>query len=210
MCRYLIQNFLISCLLVMFASCSLSTTKGYVEQDKSIDFVKNNYFSNIETDYVYKASFDVFKHSFGGILIIKMIQNGNYRIVFTTEFGKKIFDFELVNKNFKTNYFLEDLNRKNIVSTLQKDLQLLVKQYNNVLKEFNKDDEIIYQSLLNEQFNYYFFSKEDKQLTKIISTSKNKEKIILHLNQVENEIVKNIEIVHQNMKLRIQLNYIGE
>ncbi len=210
MCRYQTQNFLISCLLFIFASCSLSTTKGYLEQDKSNGFVENNYFSDIETDYVYKANFDVYKHSFGGILIIKKIQNENYRIVFTTEFGKKIFDFELVNNDFKIIYILEDLNRKIIVRTLQKDLQILVKQYNKVFIEYKNDDEIVYQSQLNKKFNYYFISKENKQLAKIVNASKNKEKMTIYFDRVENGIIKNIEIIHHNMKLSIHLNYMGE
>lgn len=207
---YQIQNFLISCLLFIFTSCSLSTTKGYLEQDRSVDFVENNYFSDTETDYVYKANFDVYQHSFGGILIIKMIQNENYRIVFTTEFGKNIFDFELVNNAFITHYILEDLNRKAIIQTLQNDFQILVKQNNKVISEFKNDHEIAYQTKLKERFNYYFISNEIKQLTKIISTSKKKEKLVINFNQIENEIARDIEIVHQNLKLRIHLNYMGE
>lgn len=210
MCRYQIQNFLISCLLVLFTSCSLSTTKGYLEQDKSIDFVENNYFSDTETDYVYKANFDVYKHSFGGILIIKMIQNENYRIVFTTEFGKKIFDFELVNNDFITHYILEELNKKIIIKTLQNDFQILVKQNNKIIKEFKNDHEITYQTKLNEGFNYYFISNKKKQLTKIINASKKKEKLAINFNQIENEIARDIVIVHQNLKLSIHLNYMGE
>ncbi len=210
MCRYQIQNFLISCLLVLFVSCSLSTTKGYLEQDKSIDFVENNYFSDIETDYVYKANFDVYKHSFGGILIIKMIQNENYRIVCTTEFGKRIFDFEWVNNDFITHYILEELNRKIIIKTLQNNFQILVKQKSKIVKEFLNDKEMAFQTSFDQRFNYYVFSKRSQQLVRIIHTSKNKEKMTIYFDRMENDIARSVEIIHHNMKMKIKLNYISD
>lgn len=205
------RNLQISCLFIfLISSCGLTTMRGYMERSPTIDVITNDYFSNAKKDYVYKANFDVFMHNFGGVLIIKKINNEQHRFVFTTEFGKKIFDFELINDDFKVNYILDDLNKKVIVNTLQKDLQLLVKQRGNVFKEFEKDNEVAYQTLLNGQFNFYFFSKGNKHLTKIISTSKHKEKVTINFNRVENNIAENIEIIHQNIKMKIRLNYMGD
>ena len=105
---------------------------------------------------------------------------------------------------------MEDLNRNVIMQTLQNDFQILVIQNSKVKKEFTNDHELAYQTELNERFNYYFFSNNKKQLTKIISTSKKKEKMAINFSRVENEIARDIVIVHQNLKLSIHLNYIGE
>ncbi len=204
-----IRNFLISCLLIVFASCSLSTTKGFMKQSPSIDIISNSYFSDLEKDYIYKARFNVFKHKFGGILIIKKIKKDHHRIVLTSEFGKKIFDFEIMDDIVKLNYSSDVLNKKFIINTLQYDFQILVKQKNKVVKEFSKDHESIYQTILNKKFNYYVFSIENQELIEIINTTKNKEKMRLNFNQVENGIAKSIEIEHQNIKMSIHLKYIS-
>jgi len=180
-----------------------------MKQSPSIDIISNSYFSDLEKDYIYKARFNVFKHKFGGILIIKKIKKDHHRIVLTSEFGKKIFDFEIMDDIVKLNYSSDVLNKKFIINTLQNDFQILVKQKNKVVKEFSKDHESIYQTILNKKFNYYVFSIENQELIEIINTTKNKEKMRLNFNQVENGIAKSIEIEHQNIKMTIHLKYIS-
>lgn len=139
--RYFLTS---SFLLLLLTSCSLSTTKEFLERTPSKESVTNDYFSDIEKDYVYKAKFEVYKHNFGGILIVKKINKNHHRIVFTTEFGNKIFDFEFIENTFKVNSIYDDLNKKFIINTLQKDLQLLVKQNNKVIGEFSNKKEVLY------------------------------------------------------------------
>ena len=210
MSLFRIRNFLISFLLFVFTSCSLLTTKGYLEQVPNVNTIENCYFSNPDKDYVYKAHIEIYKHNFSGLLIVKMINSHQHRIVFVTEFGKKIFDFEIINDSLKVNSILEDLNKKVIINTLQKDFQILVKQNNKVLKEFKKDDKIAYQTRLKEQFNYYFISNENKELIKIINTSRKKEKMFINFDEVENEIAIKIDIIHLNIKLKIHLKYLDD
>lgn len=205
----MIRFFQIS-ILLLFVSCSLPTTKGYLERSVSKINIENNYFSNEKTDYIYKAKIDIYNKKFGGILIIKKTGVDQHRVVFTTEFGNKIFDFEITNGTFKMNYVLEELNKKIILKTLQDDFYILVKQFSKVDHQFDSAKEIVYQTKYNKDYDlYYFFLKENNQLFKIAKSSKHKNKVTFDLININNDIGKKIDITHQNFKLKIHLNYIG-
>ncbi|RLD81392.1 MAG: hypothetical protein DRJ07_09315 [Bacteroidetes bacterium] len=196
--------------LLLFVSCSLPTTKGYLERSVSKKNIENNYFSNEKTDYIYKAKIDIYNKKFGGILIIKKTGVDQHRIVFTTEFGNKIFDFVITNGTFKVNSVLDELNKKIILKTLQDDFFILVKQFSKVDNQYDSAKEIVYQTKYNKDDDlYYFFLKENNQLFKIVKSSKQKEKVTFDLININNDIGTKIDIIHQNFKLKIHLNYIG-
>lgn len=200
--------FQISLLFIFLNSCSLTTTRGLVEQKIDKEYILNNYFSDEKLDYLYKAKINIYNKNFGGILIIKKIKKEHHRVVFTTEIGNKIFDFEIIGNDFKVNYFSEDLNKNIVLKTLEDDFRILVKQHINVNKQFSSEFEKIYQSFYIQNDNYYFYSKQTKQLSKIINTNKNKEKTVFSFNQVENHLASSIVLEHKNFKLKIDLTAI--
>lgn len=203
--RYLI----ISLLLLGLSACSvLPTTKNLIGKI-SQETINNPYFSNEKIDYVYKAKINAGNNNFGGLLILKKIKDKHHRVVFTTEFGNKIFDFEFINTNFKVNYITDKLDKKFIINALKKDFQLLVNEYNKATIQFRKDKKNIYKTTLNNKDNYYVLSKENNTLTKIVMASKRKEKMTISFRNIENNISKNIELKHHNFNMTIQLNYIN-
>ena len=206
----MIRFFQISVLFLFFISCSLPTTKGYLERSVSKKNIENNYFSNEKADYIYKAKIEIYNKRFGGLLIIKKTGIDEHRVVFTTEFGNKIFDFEIRNGSFKMNYVLDELNKKIILKTLQDDFYILVKQFNRVSKQFDSTKEIVFKTNYSKDYDlYYFYLKENNQLFKIVKSNKQKEKVIFDLLEFNNDIGTKIDISHQNFKLKIHLNYIG-
>lgn len=207
---YQIRNFIISGLLLLTCSCSVSLTEGYLEKETSTSVVLNNYFSDSSKDYIYKANFEIYKHNLGGLLILKKIDNDRFRFVFTTEFGKKIFDFELIKGAFKTNYILNDLNKKMLINNLQQDLQLLVSENNKVEKAFANNMEMMFEVNYDNHTNYYYQQPKTQQLTKIVQSSKGKVKMIISFDQIENALAKKVELTHKNIKLKIHLNYVGD
>lgn len=201
MMRYLIIS------VLLFSSC-VTTTKGFVEQSSKVTVITNNYFSDIEKDYVYKAKINIKDNNFGGLLIIKKVDEQKHRVVFTTEFGNKIFDFEFDNTNFKVNYIIDKLDRKIIINALKKDYQLLIKQTNTVEKQYLTNNFTVYKTKLNKKNNYYYY--KNKRLSKIIMATKYKEKLSIYFNEVEGGLAKKITMKHHNIKMIILLNFIGE
>lgn len=203
MTRFLISSFLV----LVLASCAPSFTKGLVEIPPSKDAIINPYFANSKQDYIYKAKIDVYGRYFGGILVIKKTGKEKHRVVFTTEFGSKIFDFEYEGDTFTKNYVLPDLDRKIIVNTLQKDFSILIQEKMRAETQLDVSDMDIYKVATSKRNNYYFFGQDEK-LEKIIHASSSKEKVIFLFKNVSKSIAYTIHINHKNIHLDIALDYL--
>lgn len=202
---------LISIIIFVFtSSCGLPLTKGLLEQTPKKEIISTDYFSNTERDYIYKARLKILTHHFGGILIIKKINKDHYRVVFTTEFGNKLFDFELINDDLEVNYILDEINKKFILKMLELDFQTLLYQNNKVDNQFSGEGEDIFQSNKEKHQNYYVFSKNTGELLKIVSASKNKEKLIISFPVTDRGIATSIILKHKKFKAEMELYYIGK
>ena len=195
----------INILFLLITSCSLQTTKNLIVKEVSHIEVDNPYFSNTYIDYIYKAKIDIYGRKFGGILIIKKIDENSHRVVFTTEFGNKLFDFLFENDTVINNFVIEELDKKFIVNTLRNDFKLLVSEKNKVLNQFDSGLEDIYKTIDGKQFNFYFINKKSHTLDKITRTSKSKVIVEVLFSNVESVIANSILIHHKNIKLNIAL-----
>ncbi|MEC3906104.1 hypothetical protein VOI54_03685 [Tamlana sp. 2201CG12-4] len=192
--------------ILLFVSCGIPTIKGLPEQSLTITEFTNPYFSNGDIDYVYKAKINAYGNTFGGILIIKKIKDSNHRIVFTTNFGNKIFDFELTNNDIKVHYIMENLNRKIIIKTLKNDFTTLTQEHNKIDKAFKKGERYtVYQSKLKNRYNHFFIDKESRMLQKIVLTNKVKEITTFKFKGLKENTVGEIFIKHNSIALRIGL-----
>lgn len=202
MTRFLVISFV----LILCNSCALQTTEGLRSAPITKAEVINPYFSSSAIDYIYKAKIDIYGKYFGGILIIKKVADDAHRVVFTTEFGSKVFDFLYKGDTFVNNFVLEDLDKKIIVNTLRKDFKLLITETAKVLEQYTSEGSQIYKTKSENRFNFYFFKDEDSFLSKIVQTSKSKEKVTIVFIS-EDELAKQIAIDHSNIKLKIDLDY---
>ncbi|MNQ55439.1 hypothetical protein D3C85_695340 [compost metagenome] len=142
-----------------------------------------------------------------GIFIAKKINDTTHRVVFTTEFGNKLFDFEISEKSFKVNSIVSELDKKILINTLKEDFRLLLKKEYLIQEQFENESDNIYKSADGNRNNYLFVSKKEEKLEKLVRSSKTKEKITITFT-LENDIfAKKVVILHQNIKLRIELNY---
>lgn len=190
---------------LVLTSCSLKTTEGLRQVRFNEYAIENLYFSNFEIDYVYKAKIEVYGKNFGGILIIKKLGIENHRVVFTTEFGSKLFDFQFEDDTFTKNFIVEELDKKFIINILKDDFKLLVKEQTMVLGVYESENQRIYKTKNDERFNFYFTNIESEKLQKIVNTSKTKEKLTIDFTSSEGNIADTIAIKHNNIKLTIDL-----
>ncbi len=202
MIRFLAISFLS---IFGLASCSLKTTEGLRQVHFNKTEVENPYFSNSEIDYVYKAKIEVYGKNFGGILILKKIGPENHRIVFTTEFGSKLFDFQFEGDTFTKHFVVEDLDKKFIVNILKDDFKLLVAESAKVIAVYESKNQRIYKTQADERFNFYFLDDKSEKLTRVVNTSKTKEKVEIDFISSEGKIADTIAIKHNNIKLTIDL-----
>ena len=202
-----IQFLLINCFLaIVLVSCG-SVTKNYTLKKLDKTSYEVPYFSDSKTDYVYKTNISVYGNELSGIFIAKKINDTTHRIVFTTEFGNKLMDFEISETDFKVNSIVSELDRKILINTLKEDFRLLLKKQYLIQEQFENESNNIYKSADGKRDNYIFVSKKDQKLQKIVHASKTKEKFTLYFNSENNIFAENIQIIHQNIKLKIELNY---
>jgi hypothetical protein len=202
-----IQFLLINCLLaIVLISCG-SVTKNYTPKKLDKTSYEVPYFSDSKTDYVYKTNISVYGNELSGIFIAKKINDTTHRIVFTTEFGNKLMDFEISETDFKINSIVSELDRKILINTLKEDFRLLLKKQYLIEEQFENESNDIYKSADGNRGNYIFISKKDQKLEKIVHASKTKEKFTLFFHSENNIFAEKIQIIHQNIKLKIELNY---
>lgn len=205
--KWTIRLLIISTLFFLI-SCKAYKISDVKKAELNEKVVYNNYFSNPEIDYVYKAHIEVYGNNLSGIFVAKKINDSIHRVVFATDFGNKLLDFEISENDFTVNYIVEDLDRKLIVNTLQKDFQLLLKHKFLVEEVLENELDVIYKSKEGKKFNYLFKSKRDNKIVKLIKASKRKEKVAIRFESKNNKFAENIIILHHNIKLRIEFNKI--
>ena len=198
---------LINCFLaIALISCG-SVTKNYTPKKLDKTSYTVPYFSDSKTDYVYKTNISVYGNELSGIFIAKKINDTTHRIVFTTEFGNKLMDFEISETDFKVNSIVSELDRKILINTLKEDFRLLLKKEYQIQEQFENESDDIYKSADGKRDNYIFISKKDQKLEKIVHASQTKEKFTLLFSSENNIFAEKIQIIHQNIKLKIELNY---
>lgn len=198
--RYLLSSILV---VLCFSCASYPKKNGFTVIDSQKDTITNPYFSNTAKDYVYKANIEVFGNSFSGLLIIKKLGIEHHRIAFTTEMGNKIFDFTFLRKDFKVNHILKKMDKKILINVLKNDFKVLVKEMPVVEKVFQKDSQSIYKTRISNKNYYYYLST--KKLDKVVRTSKGNEKVVFKFSEINDNIANEIEILHQNISLKIFL-----
>lgn len=200
---FLVINLLL--LVVLNACVSTNVIKDFKATPITKPIFEVPYFSNSETDYVYKTNIFVYGNEMSGIFIAKKINESTHRVVFTTEFGNKLFDFEISETNFKINAIVPELDKKFFIATLKRDFRLLLKKQFTVQEQFENSTQIVYKSEDGNQFNYLFVSKGNDKLFKIVHASNRKEKISISFASENNIIANNSIIQHHNIPLKIEL-----
>jgi hypothetical protein len=198
-------------LALVLSSCATNKT---VQDYKNLPLEKTTfevpYFGNPAIDYVYKANITVYGKELTGIFIAKKINDTTHRVVFTTEFGNKLFDFEISDTDFKVNFILDELDRKMVINTLVTDFRLLLRSHYSITEQFENNENTVFKALDKDKINYLFVSKSTNKLTEIVHSSKRKEIVNLFYSTVNKIFAEKIVIQHQNIKLKIELNYFNQ
>lgn len=191
------------CLFLLLGCTSYPKKNGFIPQTSTIIKTLNPYFSDTSKDYVYKARINAFDKWFGGIFIVKKLGENHHRIVFTTEMGNTIFDFEFQDKKFKINRILPEMDKKLLINVLKRDFLALISEKPKILKTFSTDENILIATEILSKKHYYKFT--DGKLTKIVRTAHEKGKVTFLFSRINDNIAEEISISHRNIKLEINL-----
>lgn len=191
------------CLFLAAACGSYPKKQGFVPTVEISKERLNPYFSDTSKDYVYKAKIDAFQKSFGGIFVVKKLGHARHRIVFTTEMGNTIFDFEFQGENLKINRILPEMDKKLLINMLKRDFFALIHESPVQTADYSKATKAMVEAKLLSKKHYYLF--ENDQLKKIVKTGNGKEKVTFQFSGISDNIAGNIQLLHHNIELKIVL-----
>lgn len=201
------MRILLTSILLLLAGCASYPIKnGFTPTQTKEQRPCNPYFSNSAKDYIFKAQIKAFEKNFGGILAVKKMGKQHHRLAFTTEMGNTIFDFTFKEDQFIVNKILKDFDRKILINILKRDFLALILENPEIDKTFKKEAKTLKKAtILNKK--HYYLTKND-QLVKIVRAGNSKEKVVFSFLKINDDIAESIEIIHQNIKLKITLKAI--
>ncbi len=208
----LLSSFL---LFTFFVSCRISKYKHPKECNRVV--ITKVAFSpvlNQTTATKFKASIDVLKNHLTGIIIVKQTDSTSTHIIFVTEIGMKMFDFEWKNNEMKAVYVFEPLNKPTLINVLLSNFKqmLLLDVFNthagwctnNKIKSYYDLEGYKHRYIVADSINgiasqdifhknrrscciNYNFTKETKTYTQIKCTQFGLVKIRTELNKIEEQ-----------------------
>lgn len=193
--------------VVLMVSCGSNPIRKLPKIAVENGVFKVAYFADPEIDYVYKTNITVYGNELSGIFIAKKIDDLTHRVVFTTEFGNKLLDFEISQDDFKVNAIVEELDRKILVHTLVDDFRLLLRENYSIQHQYENIDEKILESKDGNRYNYLYVSKTGGKLNKVVHSTKRKEKINITFISENNIFAHSIVVQHFDIKLKIVFNH---
>lgn len=166
-------------------------------------------FGNNFNSFLFKTNITVYGKDFSGLLVTKQMAPQDYRVIFTTELGMKLFDFEFKDTAFTLHYCVPQFNRPKLLKTIQQDIEILL--MNNLPKDFDcySDQKEMYNIArvkTDGMYNYYFTEKASKHLVKIEHSKKRVKNVIFTLSNYQDDFPNSIVIKHYNIKMKIGLN----
>ena len=117
----------------------------------------------------YNATIDILKNHLTGLIIVKQTDSITKHIVFVTELGMKMFDFELKNNEIKTAYVFEPLNKPKLIEVLKTNFKsmLLLSEFGTNDCKYEKGNDVFYVSRNVKNKQFFTVSKTDGLTLKV-------------------------------------------
>ena len=157
---------------------------------------------------LYSTQVNIVGNHLSGLLVIKKMPDSSIRIVFTSEMGLSLFDFEFgANNAFKVHYIISKMNRKAVIKTLRKDFDLVLMRGldMNTGNIFRDNNRIYYGFPQEKGSNYYITDPECKDLLGMERASRKKSVVRAVMKDYQNGIPDTIGITHTNFQFTIGL-----
>ena len=204
------KNLLLSSFIVLlFSSCHFGQYRSLTKTTTASTALKPIFGDNFNS-FLFKTNITVYGKDYSGLLVTKQMSPQDYRVIFTTELGMKLFDFEFKDTAFTLHYCVPQFNKPKLLKVIQKDIEtLLMNDLNKKKFEYFTDSKaayLIHKTKNGKLDNYYFVEKSTAHLVKIEHAKKRRKKTTFTLSNYQNDFPSNILIQHHDIKLKIELN----
>src|SRR5438105_95390 len=121
------KNLLLSSFLaVSLFGCTLGHYGRLKEVDQPCTANPGSIFGDNFNSFLFKTNITVYGKDFSGLLVTKQMSPQDYRVIFTTELGMKLFDFEFKDTSFTLHFCVPQFNKPKLLKTIQQDIQILL------------------------------------------------------------------------------------
>lgn len=206
--RSFLLQLLVFSAFIFTAGCSTRKADQSPDAQTTVREVQNAYFSDSSQEYFYRADIEVYGNTLSGVLIIKKTAENHHRIVITGDFGNKMFDAEISGNQFKINYIVPKLNRSVVKKVLEKDFKILVREHYAAKLTSQDENRLVYDSKNNREGYRLFYEMGTGLLSQIIVTENGRAQSIFKFEAKYPIFADRIEIVHQDIQLKINLHSI--
>jgi hypothetical protein len=158
--------------------------------------------------FLFKTNLSIYGKDFSGLLVTKQMQPADYRVIFTTELGMKLFDFEFTDTAFTLHYCVPQFNHPALLKTIQQDIEILLMNHldpDKVQYFRDKQNAHLVGKIASRKFSNYYFLDGKEQLVKIEHAKGRVKKTTFTLDNYMEDIPGHIQIRHHNIKLKIEL-----
>lgn len=164
-------------------------------------------FRPVFSTHIYQTEVDVVGNQFSGMLVFKTMPDSSKRVVFTSETGPTLFDFEYSRDTFRVRYCLKKLNRKAVIQTLRKDFELLLMENpGQPPAQVLRDSAHLYFPFVSgKETNYYITDTLCRNLLRIEKAGRRKQKVVMEMEPFQAGMPENVRIEHRSFTFAIRL-----
>lgn len=203
--RFLLISLLAALLL---QACSPATTKGMTEQRPVAATVHNPYFSRTDVDYLYKMNIQFGDRNFGGLLVVKKLDDRQHRVVLMGEMGNRYLDLTIGPRKTVKNFAMAELDKRLLIHVLGTDFATMVQEDVPVRKAFGTEGGLVFLSRQGEGRRYLFFARPGGELQRIVRRGYGRERVELQFTGGNEGSASHITISHKTRPLTIDLDRI--
>lgn len=160
---------------------------------------------------LYSATVDVAGNHLSGLLLIKKMPDSSTRLVFSSEMGLSLFDFEFrPGGDFKVYSIMKKMDRKAVIKTLRHDFELvLMNRLDYSAATVRKNNSEMYFIFPQEKgYNYYITNADGSQLLRMERASGKKVIVEAVTRNYSNGIPYSVGISHKAFEFNIGLKRI--
>jgi PBP1b-binding outer membrane lipoprotein LpoB len=200
-------------LFILFFSACTNPYKNLTKSKLPENNIKNIPYllPHSEKAIIYKADITFYKNNLSGLLVIKKMEEENYRIALTTQFGLKIFDFELNHGKLNVVFCIDQLNRNMIIKTFEEAFNVLLLQesFDHIYEARNSELNQKIWLLNSGKFNTYCIQNQESiSIDNINKTKRNSKKISVGLLNYKNDLPGEINLEHHSIKFKMNLKFL--
>jgi hypothetical protein len=161
----------------------------------------------------YRASIDIFRKHFSGILLYKQTDSLVSHIVFVTELGMTVFDFEVRADSFRLiSAFPGFESKPKLMGMLKQDLGLVfrtaVGSPGAEKRSKNKTPLIVYRIPSQGTHTYYWVDEQSRQPVRAYQGNRFRNKVRVRYENYSNGEAGEVSLKHKGLPVRMSLHLI--